>query len=57
MYLSHTHVFRLQWIFAFTIGAVLFLGSVVMGGSEFMSGERGVLVDEERERTPLLGDE
>lgn len=50
-----TKVIAFQWIFAFTIMAVLFLMSVAVafGQDPF---KRGEIVSEDRERAPLLAD-
>lgn len=50
-----------QWIFAFTIMAVLFTGSVVVGatfifGTQFNYFRREPVVAEDQERAPLLGE-
>ncbi|KAF1998707.1 hypothetical protein P154DRAFT_564472 [Amniculicola lignicola CBS 123094] len=55
-----THVIAFQWIFAFTIGAVLFVLSLAVGVPGLLGRDpfkRGAIVDEDRERAPLLADE
>lgn len=54
-----TAVVALQWIFAFTIMAVLFVLSVIVGFPD-VHGIRlggGHVVNEDRERAPLLSNE
>ncbi|OAL45847.1 DUF1774-domain-containing protein [Pyrenochaeta sp. DS3sAY3a] len=54
------HVVQLQWIFAFTIGGLLFLLSLAVGVPGLLGRDpfpRGQIVDEERERAPLLADD
>jgi hypothetical protein len=54
-------VFHLQWIFAFTIGAILFVLSVLVALPGLVGRDelfrRGEVVSEDRERAPLLADE
>jgi len=55
------HVVSLQWIFAFTIMAVLFLSSLVvlipgLFGKEIGFGREGPAVPADQERAPLLDD-
>ncbi|KAL1592343.1 hypothetical protein SLS60_011421 [Paraconiothyrium brasiliense] len=54
-FLTKIPIFQLQWIFAFTIGALLFILSlgVSSGRTPFEGGE---VVSEDRERAPLLRD-
>jgi hypothetical protein len=52
-------LFQLQWIFAFTIGGLLFILSLGIGMPGLLGRElipRGAVVDEDRERAPLLAD-
>ncbi|MCJ1479433.1 hypothetical protein MMC13_008119 [Lambiella insularis] len=54
-------VFSLQWIFAFTIMAVLFFATLAISipgifGKEFSIRREGDIVDADRERQPLLDD-
>ncbi|KAF1980094.1 DUF1774-domain-containing protein [Bimuria novae-zelandiae CBS 107.79] len=54
-FLTKLPVFQLQWIFAFTIGALLFILSLgVSSGKAPLRG--GEVVSEDRERAPLLHD-
>jgi len=48
----------LQWIFAFTIMALLFLASLIVAFPEAsgVTVRRGVVVSEDRERAPLLAE-
>lgn len=54
-------VFAFQWIFAFTIGAVLFVLSLLVGLPGLVGRDdlfqRGEVVSEDRERAPLLADD
>jgi len=52
-------VFSLQWIFGFTIMALLFIASVVVALPETtgFTFRRGAIVSEDRERAPLLADD
>ncbi|KAJ4360092.1 uncharacterized protein N0V89_000651 [Didymosphaeria variabile] len=54
-FMTKIPIFQLQWIFAFTIGALLFILSlgVSSGRTPFDGGE---VVSEDRERAPLLRD-
>jgi len=54
-----TAAVALQWIFAFTIMAVLFVGSVIVAFPEATGVQlgRGHVVEEDRERAPLLSNE
>jgi len=56
----HHGVVNLQWIFAFTIGGLLFLLSLAVGVPGLLGRDpfaRGQIVSEDRERAPLLADE
>ncbi|KAF2275713.1 DUF1774-domain-containing protein [Westerdykella ornata] len=59
--LTKPHLFQLQWIFAFTIGAILFVLSVLVAAPGLIGREdlfvRGQVVSEDRERAPLLANE
>jgi hypothetical protein len=51
---------QLQWIFAFTIGGLLFVLSLVVGVPGLLGRDpiaRGEIVNEDRERAPLLADD
>lgn len=53
-------IVELQWIFAFTIGALLFVLSLAVGVPGLLGRDpfkRGEIVSEDRERAPLLADE
>ncbi|KAF2113167.1 hypothetical protein BDV96DRAFT_119077 [Lophiotrema nucula] len=53
-------VVQLQWIFAFTIGGLLFILSLAVGIPGLLGRDpfpRGQIVSEDRERAPLLADE
>ena len=54
-----THAIALQWIFAFTIMALLFLFSVIVAFPDAtgFTFRRGAVVDADRERAPLLANE
>lgn len=56
-----TKIFALQWIFAFAIGALLFVVSVLVAFPALVGRDelfaRGEVVEEDRERAPLLADE
>ncbi|THY60085.1 ATP synthase F0 [Aureobasidium pullulans] len=55
-----THVIAFQWIFAFVIMSVLFVLSVLVGFPGLIGQDpfkRGAVVDEDRERQPLLQEE
>ncbi|KAF1830059.1 DUF1774-domain-containing protein [Decorospora gaudefroyi] len=59
-FLTKPHLFQLQWIFAFTIGGLLFVLSLAVGMPGLLGRDifpRGQVVDEERERAPLLADD
>ncbi|KAF2730633.1 DUF1774-domain-containing protein [Polyplosphaeria fusca] len=59
-FLVKNPVLQLQWIFAFAIGGLLFLLSLAVGMPGLIGREpfkRGAVVDEDRERAPLLADE
>jgi hypothetical protein len=54
-FLSKNPLLQIQWIFAFTIGALLFILSLgVSSGKTPLEG--GEIVSEDRERAPLLQD-
>lgn len=49
-----------QWAEAFTIGALLFIGSLVVAVPGIFGKDpvkRGEIVGQDRERAPLLGDQ
>lgn len=53
-------ILQLQWIFAFTIGGILFILSLAVGVPGLLGRDpfkRGQIVAEDRERAPLLADE
>jgi hypothetical protein len=54
-----TAVVALQWIFAFTIMAVLFVGTVIVAFPDATGIDigRGNVVSEDRERAPLLAND
>jgi len=57
-----THLFALQWIFAFIISGLLFIGSIVFSIPQVVGQGReirqeGRIVSEDRERAPLLEDQ
>ncbi|KAG9830268.1 hypothetical protein KCU63_g14766, partial [Aureobasidium melanogenum] len=55
-----THVIAFQWIFAFVIMGVLFILSVLVSFPGIIGQDpfkRGAVVDEDRERQPLLQEE
>ncbi|KAL6711784.1 hypothetical protein ACN47E_002827 [Coniothyrium glycines] len=59
-FLTKPHVLQLQWIFAFTIGGLLFLLSLAVGLPGLLGRDpfpRGRIVSEDRERAPLLADD
>ncbi|CAN9301181.1 unnamed protein product [Alternaria alternata] len=59
-FLTRPHLFQLQWIFAFTIGGLLFLLSLAVGMPGLLGRDpfpRGQIVSEDRERAPLLADD
>lgn len=54
-------IIAFQWIFGFTIGATLFVATLLIAipgifGKEFSFRREGAIVDEDRERAPLLDD-
>ncbi|KAF2877289.1 hypothetical protein BDV95DRAFT_601698 [Massariosphaeria phaeospora] len=59
-FLTNIPILHIQWIFAFTIGALLFTLSVLVGVPSLLGRDpvaRGAVVDQDRERAPLLDDE
>lgn len=59
-FLTRPHVLQLQWVFAFTIGGLLFVLSTAVGLPGLLGKDpfpRGQIVSEDRERAPLLADE
>ncbi|KAG9192579.1 hypothetical protein G6011_11313 [Alternaria panax] len=59
-FLTRPHFFQFQWIFAFTIGGLLFLLSLAVGMPGLLGRDpfpRGQIVSEDRERAPLLADD
>jgi hypothetical protein len=59
-FLTKPHLFQLQWIFAFTIGGLLFVLSTAVGLPGLLGRDpfpRGQIVSEDRERAPLLADD
>ena len=59
-FLTRPHVLQLQWIFAFTIGGLLFVLGTAVGLPGLLGKDpfpRGQIVSEDRERAPLLADE
>jgi hypothetical protein len=59
-FLTRPHLFQLQWIFAFTIGGLLFVLSLAVGMPGLLGRDpfpRGQIVSEDRERAPLLADD
>lgn len=59
-FLSKLPILQLQWIFAFTIGGLLFVLSLAVGVPGLLGRDpfpRGQIVSEDRERAPLLADE
>jgi hypothetical protein len=59
-FLTRPHIFQFQWIFAFTIGALLFVLSTAVGVPGLLGRDpfpRGQIVAEDQERAPLLADE
>ncbi|KAJ4983878.1 ATP synthase F0 [Stagonosporopsis vannaccii] len=59
-FLSKLPILQLQWIFAFTVGGVLFVLSLAVGVPGLLGRDpfpRGQIVSEDRERAPLLADE
>lgn len=55
-FLTKLPIFQLQWIFSFTIGALLFFWSVATATGKDPI-DRGIIVSEDRERAPLLADD
>ena len=59
-FLSKLPILQLQWIFAFAIGALLFLLALAVALPGLLGRDpfpRGQIVSEDRERAPLLADE
>ncbi|KAI4955105.1 hypothetical protein J4E91_000961 [Alternaria rosae] len=59
-FLTRPHLFQLQWVFAFTIGGLLFVLSLAVGMPGLLGRDpfpRGQIVSEDRERAPLLADD
>jgi hypothetical protein len=59
-FLTRPHLFQFQWIFAFTIGALLFVLATAVGIPGLLGRDpfpRGQIVAEDQERAPLLADE
>lgn len=59
-FLTRPHLLQLQWIFAFSIGGLLFLLSLAVGMPGLLGRDpfpRGQIVSEDQERAPLLADE
>ncbi|KAH8706111.1 hypothetical protein GQ44DRAFT_743496 [Phaeosphaeriaceae sp. PMI808] len=59
-FLTNPHIIQLQWIFAFTIGGLLFILSLAVGVPGLLGRDpfpHGQIVSEDRERAPLLADE
>jgi hypothetical protein len=59
-FLTKLPILQLQWIFAFTIGGLLFVLSLAVGAPGLLGRDpfpRGEIVSEDRERAPLLADE
>ncbi|KAJ4362902.1 hypothetical protein N0V83_010019 [Neocucurbitaria cava] len=59
-FLTRPHLLQLQWIFAFTIGGLLFLLSLAVALPGLLGRDpfpRGQIVSEDRERAPLLADD
>ncbi|EUC29325.1 hypothetical protein COCVIDRAFT_30402 [Bipolaris victoriae FI3] len=59
-FLTRPHILQLQWIFAFTIGGLLFVLSLAVGVPGLLGRDpfpRGHVVSEDRERAPLLADD
>jgi hypothetical protein len=59
-FLTRPHILQLQWIFAFTIGGLLFVLSLAVGMPGLLGRDpfpRGQIVSEDRERAPLLADD
>jgi len=59
-FLTKPHVLQLQWIFAFSIGGLLFVLSLAVGVPGLLGRDpfpRGQIVSEDRERAPLLADD
>lgn len=61
-FLTKIPILQLQWIFAFTIGGLLFILSLAVGAPSLLGLSRdpfprGEIVSEDRERAPLLANE
>lgn len=59
-FLTKPHLLQLQWIFAFSIGGLLFLLSLAVGMPGLLGRDlvpRGAVVSEDQERAPLLADD
>jgi len=59
-FLTRPHLLQLQWIFAFSIGGLLFVLSLAVGMPGLLGRDpfpRGQIVSEDRERAPLLADD
>ena len=59
-FLSKVPILQLQWIFAFTVGGILFVLSLAVGVPGLLGRDpfpRGQIVSEDQERAPLLADE
>jgi len=60
-FLTKPHILQLQWVFAFAIGALLFVLALAVGIPGLLGDRdpfpRGAIVDQDRERAPLLADE
>jgi len=59
-FLTRPHLLQLQWIFAFSIGGLLFVLSLAVGMPGLLGRDpfpRGQIVTEDRERAPLLADD
>ncbi|EOA83752.1 uncharacterized protein SETTUDRAFT_21105 [Exserohilum turcica Et28A] len=59
-FLTRPHILQLQWIFAFSIGGLLFVLSLAVAMPGLLGRDpfpRGQIVSEERERAPLLADD
>jgi len=59
-FLTRPHLLQLQWIFAFSIGGLLFILSLAVGMPGLLGRDpfpRGQIVSEDRERAPLLADD
>ncbi|KAI4655299.1 hypothetical protein J4E93_000009 [Alternaria ventricosa] len=59
-FLTRPHLLQLQWIFAFSIGGLLFVLSLAVGMPGLLGRDpfpRGQIVSEDQERAPLLADD